>query len=426
MSKLMRKFLLAVIAPLLIMGILSFGLTAFLVNRFAEDERYSQLEREANIIKEALAENRPVPREIQGFMTKDGVTERIDGRGRQFVELPILEDLQQKDRIEVQGNRLLTYQLTSGETVITTIREAPLASSALDGVYLAIGVALFVTLLLAAGLAYYMGRQFIRPIIELRGVAKQIGDGRKDVTLPVRPNDEVGELINAVDEMQEQLVQKDVLQKSFIAGITHDLRTPLAIIRNETEALAAGVIPVEELPEVTDSIIEEADRLGLLIDETLVYSKLAGGMMPLDQSEVALDSLVQETVERLRSTFSKDQVILTVETEPVRLVVDRRMFERVLVNFLMNAQVATPNGSEVRVQLTPMELTVEDAGSGVAEADRATIWDLYVKQTGGSGHGLGLAISRLILDSHGLEYGVRDSSLKGACFYIRFGEERIT
>jgi len=420
MSKLMRKFLLAVLAPLLIMGILSFSLTAFLVNRFAEDERYSQLTREANIIKEALAEGRPVPREIQGFITRDGVTEQIGGRGRQVVELPILNDLQQQDSIEVQGNRLLTYQLTSGDTVITTIREAPLASSALDGVYLAIGVALLAALLLATGLAYYMGRQFIRPIMELRMVAKQIGDGRKDVLLPDRPNDEVGDLIHAVDEMQEQLVQKEVLQKSFIAGITHDLRTPLAIIRNETEALAAGVIPVDELPDVTTSIIEETDRLGLLIDETLVYSKLAGGMMPLQRTEVAVDQLVEETVERLRSTFLKDGLRLTVETEPVSYSLDRRMFERVLVNFLMNAHVAAPVGSEVLVRLTATELTVEDAGTGVAENDRSTIWDLYVKQTGGSGHGLGLAISRLILDSHGLKYGVRDSALGGACFYIRF------
>lgn len=420
MSKLMRKFLLAVVAPLLIMGVLSFSLTAFLVNRFAEDERYSQLVREANIIKEALTENRPVPRDIQGFISRDAVTERIGGRGRQVVELPILDDLKRKDVIEVQGNRLLTYQLTSGDTVITTIREAPLASSALDGVYLAIGVALFVALLLATGLAYYMGRQFIRPIIDLRGVAKQIGDGQKTVTLPLRPNDEVGELIQAVDEMQEQLLQKEKLQKSFIAGITHDLRTPLAIIRNETEALAAGVIPVDELPDVTNSIIEETDRLGLLIDETLVYSKLAGGMMPVDRTEVVLDQLVIETTTRLQSTFLKDGLRLIVETEPVRLAIDRRMFERVLVNFLMNAQVAAPTGSEVRVRLTLKELTVEDAGNGVAEDDRATIWDLYVKQTGGSGHGLGLAISRLILDSHGLTYGVRDSKLGGACFYIRF------
>ena len=420
MSRLMRKFLLAVLAPLLIMGVLSFSLTAFLVNRFAEDERYSQLTREANIIKEALAEGRPVPREIQGFITRDGVTEQIGGRGRQVVELPILNDLQQQDSIEVQGNRLLTYQLTSGDTVITTIREAPLASSALDGVYLAIGVALLAALLLATGLAYYMGRQFIRPIMELRIVAKQIGDGRKDVLLPDRPNDEVGDLIHAVDEMQEQLVQKEVLQKSFIAGITHDLRTPLAIIRNETEALAAGVIPVDELPDVTTSIIEETDRLGLLIDETLVYSKLAGGMMLLDRIEVALEQLVEETAERLQSTFQKDGLRLTVETVPVRLALDRRMFERVLVNFLMNARVAAPVGSGVLVRLTATELTVEDAGTGVAENDRSTIWDLYVKQTGGSGHGLGLAISRLILDSHGLTYGVRDSSLGGACFYIQF------
>lgn len=419
MSRLMRKFLLAVVAPLLVMGSLSFILTAVLVNRFAEDERYSQLAREANIIQEAIDGNQPLPRDIQGFITIDGQTQRLGGRGPQPVNLPALEKLQQQDVIDVQNQRLLTYQLKEGDTVITTIRNAPLASSALNGVYLAIGVALLVTLLLATGLAYYMGRQFTRPIVNLRSVAQQIGAGKKSVPLPERPNDEVGELIAAVDEMQEQLLQKETLQKSFIAGITHDLRTPLAIIRNETEALAAGVIPLDELPDVTDSIIEETDRLGLLIDETLVYSKLAGGMMPLKRIETRLDDLVFDTVGRLEATFAKDGVELVAEAVSVTRRVDRHMFERVLVNFLMNAHAAAPPDSRVIIRLTETELTVEDAGRGVPESDRSTIWDLYVKQDGSSGHGLGLAISRLILDSHELVYGVRTNPQGGACFFIR-------
>ncbi len=69
---LMRKFLYAVVGPLLVMGILSFVLTAFLVNRFAEGERYDQLAREANIIKQALEADTPIPRDIQGFLTTEG------------------------------------------------------------------------------------------------------------------------------------------------------------------------------------------------------------------------------------------------------------------------------------------------------------------------------------------------------------------
>ncbi len=288
---LMRKFLYAVVGPLLVMGVLSFVLTAFLVNRFAEGERYDQLAREANIIKQAIEADTPIPRDIQGFLTTDGLTQRIGARGPAG-RLPLLDGLKKEDVIEVQDERLLTYQLTVDGTRITTVRQAPLASSALSGVYLAIGLALLVTLLLASLLAYYMGRHLTRPIVTLRSVAQKIGAGETDVVLPARPKDEVGELIDAVDEMQTQLKQKDHLQKTFIAGITHDLRTPLAIIRNETEALAAGVIPVAELPDVTTSIIEETDRLGHLIDETLLYSKLAGGRMPLERTDVALDELV--------------------------------------------------------------------------------------------------------------------------------------
>ncbi|WP_047393210.1 HAMP domain-containing sensor histidine kinase [Exiguobacterium sp. ZWU0009] len=416
---LMRKFLYAVVGPLLVMGVLSFVLTAFLVNRFAEGERYDQLAREANIIKQAIEADTPIPRDIQGFLTTDGLTQRIGARGPAG-RLPLLDNLKKEDVIEVQDERLLTYQLTVDGTRITTVRQAPLASSALSGVYLAIGLALLVTLLLASLLAYYMGRHLTRPIVTLRSVAQKIGAGETDVVLPARPKDEVGELIDAVDEMQTQLKQKDHLQKTFIAGITHDLRTPLAIIRNETETLAAGIIPVAELPDVTTSIIEETDRLGHLIDETLLYSKLAGGRMPLEKTDVALDELASMTVERLRGTFTQAGLTLATELQPVRQSLDPRMFERVLINFLMNARFASPVGGTVTVRLTHDELTVEDEGAGVQAEDRATIWDVYVKQEGSAGHGLGLAISQMILDSHQFTYGVRDRSGGGAVFYIVF------
>lgn len=141
--------------------------------------------------------------------------------------------------------------------------------------------------------------------------------------------------------------------------------------------------------------------------------------MPLKRIETRLDDLVFDTVGRLEATFEKEGVALVAEAVPVTRRVDRHMFERVLVNFLMNAHAAAPPDSRVIIRLTETELTVEDAGHGVPESDRTTIWDLYVKQDGSSGHGLGLAISRLILDSHELVYGVRTSPQGGACFFIR-------
>ncbi|WP_114570084.1 HAMP domain-containing sensor histidine kinase [Exiguobacterium flavidum] len=423
MSKVMRKFLLAVLAPLFVMALLSFGLTAVLVNRFAESERYDQLAREANIIQSAIEGDGDAPREIQAFLTV-GEETRLIGRGpRMAFDAPDLSRLKEEDVIEFDGKKQLTYQLKTDDYTITTFREAPLAGRALNGVYLAIGVALLVTLVLASLLAYFVGRNYTRPITELRTVAEKIGTGEAEVTLPVRPNDEVGELIDSVGAMHAQLKEKETMQKSFIAGITHDLRTPLAIIRNETEALAAGIIPVSELSEVTGSIIEETDRLGVLIDETLLYSKLAGKGMPLSRVELDVSELAKQTAERLTETFAEKGVTLALRLEPSIHSVDERAFERVLVNFLMNALAAAPEASTVEFEVTRDMLSVSDAGSGVPIDQRDRIWEMYVKHDGSQGHGLGLAISRLILESHGFGYGVGESKLGGASFYVKFKGE---
>ena len=142
--------------------------------------------------------------------------------------------------------------------------------------------------------------------------------------------------------------------------------------------------------------------------------------MPLDVTEVAVDELVTATVERLRGTFTQAGLTLATDLTPMKQSLDQRMFERVLINFLMNARFASPAGGTVTVRLTNDELTVEDEGAGVRAEDRTTIWDVYVKQEGSAGHGLGLAISRMILDSHQFEYGVRDRNGGGAVFYVRF------
>ena len=99
---------------------------------------------------------------------------------------------------------------------------------------------------------------------------------------------------------------------------------------------------------------------------------------------------------------------------------DRLAMERVLSNFLQNAYHASPLGGVITIRLSERRLEIEDEGPGIAETMRANIWDMYVKGDRSNGHGLGLAINKLLLEAQGLVYGVESREGEGALFWIEW------
>lgn len=419
MNRLMKKLLWTAILPLAVMALLTFGLTSLLIGRFAEEETYAQLEREAAIVYEAIQEGRGIPGQLDVLVFQNGQRIEFERGGRMHRMMPISldpNDLAIQDEVSVNGTRFLTYLQEEGDIQIVTYSPVPFSNPQFQQIYLILAGGFILALLVAIAVTYWMSRRLTQPLVELKQATASIMEGRHDISLPSVTNDEIGDLTVTIGQMNTSLQEKEALQKSFISGVTHDVRTPLAIVRNEAELLELGVVHETEMATTGKSITEEVDRIDRLVNQMLEYSKLSAGSIPLEMESIQLDELVRRLTPRMSEWFRQKDVTLDLRLETVSIQADRLAMERVLSNFISNAYEASPVGGRITITLTPKRLEVTDEGNGVDPSIQHAIWDMYVKGDRSNGHGLGLAITKLLLDAQGLSYGV--DSDKGATFWI--------
>jgi len=421
MSRLMKKLLWTAILPLVVMALLTFGLTSLLIGRFAETESYDQLEREADIVYEALVDGRGIPGQLDVLVFQDGEAVNLDRGGRMRRHMPPVLDpdsLSERDEVSANGSRLLTFLREEGDVQIVTYAPVPLSTPQFRQIYVILGSGFLLALLVAIGVTYWMGLRLTSPLIKLKQATTAIMSGRHDIALPPVTDDEIGDLTEAVRQMNTSLEEKERLQNTFISGVTHDVRTPLAIVRNEAEMLELGVVKQEDVAATGRSLTEEVDRIDRLVSQMLEYSKLSAGKLALTMGSVHVSQLIEETVLRMDDWFLQKEVAVVLELEDVTIQADRLAMERVLSNFLQNAYHASPIGGVITIRLSERRLEIEDEGPGIAETMRANIWDMYVKGDRSNGHGLGLAINKLLLEAQQLTYGVESN--EGAIFWIEW------
>ncbi|WP_215144292.1 HAMP domain-containing sensor histidine kinase [Exiguobacterium qingdaonense] len=421
MNRLMKKLLWTAILPLAVMAFLTFGLTSLLIGRFAENETYTQLEREATIVYEALQEGRGIPRQLDVILFQDGQRIELERGGRMQRMIPITlnpDDLAVQDEVSVNGTRFLTYLQEEGDIQIVTYSPVPFSNPQFQQIYLILAGGFILALMVAIGVTFWMSRRLTHPLVELKQATASIMEGRHDIRLPNVTDDEIGDLTVTIGQMNASLEQKEALQKSFISGVTHDVRTPLAIVRNEAEMLELGVVNDTEIEATGKSITEEVDRIDRLVNQMLEYSKLSSATIPLEMESLQLDDLIRRLTSRMSEWFRQKDVTLDLQLEPVTIQADRLAMERVLSNFLRNAYEASPREGRITIRLTSNRLEVIDEGKGIDPAIQHSIWDMYVKGDRSNGHGLGLAITKLLLEAQGLSYGV--DSDKGATFWIEW------
>ena len=421
MSRLMKKLLWTAILPLVVMALLTFGLTSLLIGRFAETESYDQLEREADIVYEALVDGRGIPGQLDVLVFQDGEAVNLDRGGRMRRHMtPVLDpdSLSERDEVSANGSRLLTFLREEGDVQIVTYAPVPLSTPQFRQIYVILGSGFLLALLVAIGVTYWMGLRLTSPLIKLKQATTAIMSGRHDIALPPVTDDEIGDLTEAVRQMNTSLEEKERLQNTFISGVTHDVRTPLAIVRNEAEMLELGVVKQEDVAATGRSLTEEVDRIDRLVSQMLEYSKLSAGKLALTMGSVHVSQLIEETVLRMDDWFLQKEVTVVLELADVTIQADRLAMERVLSNFLQNAYHASPIGGVITIRLSERRLEIEDEGNGIADTMRVNIWDMYVKGDHSNGHGLGLAINKLLLEAQHLTYGVKSN--EGAIFWIEW------
>lgn len=282
---------------------------------------------------------------------------------------------------------------------------------------LAATVALIVALVFA--------RAFVVPIRRLSGAARALGAGESSTRVgPGAGPGELGELGRAFDSMAESLEREDKLRRALIADVAHELRTPVAILQADTEALLDGLS--DATPETLGSLHDETVKLGRMMEDlqTLASAEAAG--LHMDKHRLDLSRVAGEAAEALTSRFRNAGVQLTPELPPTVVLGDPYRLRQVVTNLLSNAAKFTPAGGRVTLRVggdgNDALVEVADSGPGVPPDEQALVWDRFYRGSAGravNGSGIGLAVVRELVLAHGGTVSLDSGPGGGARFTVR-------
>jgi two-component system sensor histidine kinase BaeS len=235
---------------------------------------------------------------------------------------------------------------------------------------------------------------------------------------------ELGELGRAFDAMATSLDHEDRLRRALVADVAHELRTPVAVLQAETEALADGMVKPSQ--GALASLHEEAVRLGRMVEDlqTLASAEAAGLELqprPLDLGRVAADA-----ADSLASRFWAGRLDLRQQLPPTPVLGDPRRLHQVVTNLLANAAKYTPAGGSVTIRASTdgsdAVLEVADTGPGIPDDERQLVWERFYRGESGrlvDGSGIGLAVVKELVDAHGGQVSVDEAPGGGARFTVR-------
>ncbi|HSW21923.1 MAG TPA: ATP-binding protein [Burkholderiaceae bacterium] len=270
--------------------------------------------------------------------------------------------------------------------------------------------------------------------------ARRIGDGSLHERLPhPGTHDEIGRLVDTLNEMLARLEHTFEAQRRFTADASHELRSPLSRLRTELEVTLRRPRDAAEYVDALRSGLEEVARLTRLVEELLVLARVDSGQQPRPAESVALDRLVDDAVRRLQGTARERQVQLVAEPSPaIEASIGRGAADLVLANLLDNALKFSPTGGRIAVRVAVEErdavVSVSDEGPGIAANDLPHLFDRFFRGSaarahGAPGVGLGLAVSRAMVEASGGRIAAANLPGGGAVFTVRVplasGESRV-
>lgn len=268
----------------------------------------------------------------------------------------------------------------------------------------------------------YMSKKFTRPIQILKNAAHEIASGNLNVKINYKEEDELGELAKSMNTMVKQLSITDKFRKDLIANISHDLKTPLGLIRGYSEMLLDYYGEDKEKREkYLNTVIKETERMSKLVDDVLQLSKLQSGMVEVKEETIDLEKLIFEILDIFEIQILEKNIEVRLENLKVKVVADREMIKRAIINIISNAIASMENGGTLSItaelQDKDVLIKISDTGCGIPEKDLEHIFDRFYKGNK-SGTGLGLAIVKEILTLHQSDFGIRSKEGEGTTFYF--------
>jgi signal transduction histidine kinase len=287
-------------------------------------------------------------------------------------------------------------------------------------------------ILIAFALSLFMAKRISQPIEKITASAKNLARGDFNTKFEGKGYLEAKNLADTLTYAENELSKVDTMQRDLIANVSHDLRTPLTMLKAYAEMIRdlSGDNP-EKRNQHLEIIISETDRLSLMVNDILDLSKLESGRQKLSPSEFEISSKLNEIIGRFSGISEKMGYSINFTPDEERMVFcDVVKIEQVIYNLINNAINYTGEDKQVYVRQINEEgsvlIEVEDTGDGIEEDKIKLIFDKYYRSENHKrevvGTGLGLSIVKAVLKLHGYDYGVRSQLGKGSVFWFRIAD----
>lgn len=264
-------------------------------------------------------------------------------------------------------------------------------------------------------LAVILSRKFSRPIRQVTQAAHEMACGKLDINLPIRSQDEIGQLTSALNELGTELQKTEDLRRELIANVSHELRSPLSVIQGFAETVRDVTWPNEEKRTLQlNMIVDEASRLNKIVNDILNYSRLQAGVDQISATDFAACSKLKDIINRTELEAEKRNLSIAINCPDVTIRFDQDKFIQVVNNLVSNALNHAQSGSTVYIDVERLNASarvfVKNSGDTIPSEQLKYIWDRYyraehISNNRPMGTGLGLSIVKSILDRHHVQYG---------------------
>ena len=263
--------------------------------------------------------------------------------------------------------------------------------------------------------AVILARKFSRPIRKVTEAAHEMANGKLDITLPVRSQDEIGQLTSALNELSSELQKTENLRRELIANVSHELRSPLSVIQGFAETVRDVTWPNEEKRTSQLTMIsDEASRLSRVVSDILNYSRLQAGVDQISVTNFSACPILKDMLIRSDLEAGKRNLSISLNCTDVEIRFDQNKFVQVLSNLISNALNHAASGTTIYLDVERLDanarISVKNSGDTIPPDQLKYIWDRYyrVEQISDNkplGTGLGLSIVKSILGRHHVRYG---------------------
>lgn len=307
----------------------------------------------------------------------------------------------------------------------------------MQAIYRAVLLGAVVALVIALTVAFFLSKSMTSPIREMKEIAQRLAEGDFSRKVRIKSKDELGELARSLNTMagelqakMENLERMDRVRTDFVANISHELKTPLTLIKGYIETLEdRAITDTERAGRFILIIKDHTNRLSNIIDDLLSLSELELSRDSIEKSEFDLKNLMDDITLGFGHALAAKQQNLTIEPQGqnFKIKADRDKIEQVFVNLIDNAIKYTEDGGRIRVCLVQQNgevvVTVEDNGIGIPREDLDRVFERFYRvdkarsrQLGGTG--LGLGIAKHIVLAHKGEIRIESDTGKGTKVFV--------